>query len=590
MSFLTQEMESAGYPVQLSGDKRRERPEDESEAPLAFPLGVTGTQMQHAMSGALAGMAAVDAYNETVEELEAISYGYKPGEASTCSPKGKVEGQNWCVTWWLPFKGTLDEDGFCRGLLDALQSVVDKFSALPDCRGGAQLELSSKNKERYALGSPFQVHVQMWVSFRENKVLGDKGKSTGVHQFLPHGSWRKMRGSINHNKAYCSKESDRLPGTEYVTWGPLVKPGDDRVPPQHRLLTDAVTDPSEPVNAAVSAARAVKKQRPEGVMMRMSAAIEELWTKWKFTPGGSDKVLKGLLQDVEFRAAFLRNSQNTLQTIKAMEPKWTPPPPGPMRSWQRGLYNYLMSKPDDRTIVWICDPVGNAGKSRFMQMYLALQQDALCAPSSLNEKDFALAFNNHRVVFFDITREKGLAMKDIKDVWSIAENLKSGAMFSAKYNSTDKVFPPPHVVFFSNGWPEPGKWSVDRIYAYHIDNVQCKSNRLHKPGDVCYSCSGDMMPVADTMSSALPLKHILKVQFALGGGVTTEEDEYPDLEMIPYTSSDVNPPVGAYIAHGGCGGAAGGVAGGAGAVLPTSVPSAVFPASASSLPESSIEL
>lgn len=73
----------------------------------------------------------------------------------------------------------------------------------------------------------------------------------------------------------------------------------------------------------------------------------------------------------------------------------------------------------------------------------------------------AYAYNGEPMVFFDVTRTQAEHMDHL---YQFAEQLKNGIIFSSKYESGTKCFDPPHVVFFANQGPHPGKWSADRCH------------------------------------------------------------------------------------------------------------------------------
>lgn len=118
--------------------------------------------------------------------------------------------------------------------------------------------------------------------------------------------------------------------------------------------------------------------------------------------------------------------------------------------WQHWLARYLCEKPrEDRKVIQVLDDVGMSGKSRFIEEYLiAHPNDAQdITPGKLADMAEALDVTKMKVLFIDITRTKN---EFVSYVYDFVENLKSGKMFSPKYGSEMKRFPPPHVVIFSN--------------------------------------------------------------------------------------------------------------------------------------------
>ncbi|KAK7505378.1 hypothetical protein BaRGS_00003540 [Batillaria attramentaria] len=71
--------------------------------------------------------------------------------------------------------------------------------------------------------------------------------------------------------------------------------------------------------------------------------------------------------------------------------------------------------------------------------------------------DVKHAYTGQRVVIFDLARSQEDHIN-----YEIIESIKNGVMFSSKYESQMKIFPPPHVVIFANFPPNLRKLSQDR--------------------------------------------------------------------------------------------------------------------------------
>lgn len=127
------------------------------------------------------------------------------------------------------------------------------------------------------------------------------------------------------------------------------------------------------------------------------------------------------------------------------------------RPWQATVLTLVSSPADDRSVIWVYDPEGKAGKSR-LAYHLCCQHSAVILEGKL--ADMCYAYNKEPIAVFDISR----AAADHSDhLYSMAEKLKNGFFLSTKYESRTKYFKPPHVVFFANKKPDEGKWSKDRV-------------------------------------------------------------------------------------------------------------------------------
>lgn len=128
------------------------------------------------------------------------------------------------------------------------------------------------------------------------------------------------------------------------------------------------------------------------------------------------------------------------------------------RKWQKKLMKILDEEPDDRSIIWIYDKTGGAGKT-YLTRYLAHNKDAfVCTPSK--GQDIFYAYNNQKIIIYDIPR----CIDEQYVNWGTLEKLKDGIVFSGKYNSTTKFRKGNcHLVVFSNHKPPEDKFSKDRI-------------------------------------------------------------------------------------------------------------------------------
>lgn len=126
----------------------------------------------------------------------------------------------------------------------------------------------------------------------------------------------------------------------------------------------------------------------------------------------------------------------------------------PRDGWQRRLFDDLSSAPDTRKIIWIHDEVGNSGKSYFATHYNDKPSYYITGGKS---SDIFYGYKYESVVFFDLARMK----QDIVQ-YDVMENFKNGQFYSTKYESKTVKFNVPHVVVFSNFYPDTTKLSADR--------------------------------------------------------------------------------------------------------------------------------
>jgi len=141
----------------------------------------------------------------------------------------------------------------------------------------------------------------------------------------------------------------------------------------------------------------------------------------------------------------------------------------PLRIWQQGLSEDLNRAPDDRTVTFVVDLVGNSGKTWFCHYYASLHDNVqVLSPGKKADMVYALD-TTVRVLFMDCPRSK---QGDILQ-YDFLEEVKNGYIFSQKYESRIKKLGKVHVCVMLNEMPDKGKLSQDR---YKIIEVTQNNN------------------------------------------------------------------------------------------------------------------
>lgn len=132
---------------------------------------------------------------------------------------------------------------------------------------------------------------------------------------------------------------------------------------------------------------------------------------------------------------------------------------GTPRPWQQELGERLEGPADDRTIIFVIDPVGGCGKSWFIRWWLSNHSESSQRLSIGKRDDLAYAIDESKEHFlFDVPRSQFEFVQ-----YSVLEQLKDRMVFSPKYNSRNKILAKtPHVVVFGNEEPNRNKLSIDR--------------------------------------------------------------------------------------------------------------------------------
>lgn len=136
-----------------------------------------------------------------------------------------------------------------------------------------------------------------------------------------------------------------------------------------------------------------------------------------------------------------------------------------LRDWQQQLKDILDGEAENRSIVFVVDLNGNAGKTYFCHWY-EKESEKRCQIIPPGKKaDMAYMLNDRpEVLFFDCPRSKQGEFVQ----YDFLEECKNGYVFSGKYESRVIRFKSPHIVVFMNEEPDMTKLSADRYNIIRI--------------------------------------------------------------------------------------------------------------------------
>lgn len=126
--------------------------------------------------------------------------------------------------------------------------------------------------------------------------------------------------------------------------------------------------------------------------------------------------------------------------------------------WQQDIVNECEKEPDDRTINWIWEDIGNVGKSALVK-YLCIHCNAFLISGKSADIKYQIASAEFPpdVIVYDIPRTaKGYIN------YTALEEVKNGVFCSSKYESKMCIIPTPHVFCFANFAPDLSVMSKDR--------------------------------------------------------------------------------------------------------------------------------
>lgn len=135
-----------------------------------------------------------------------------------------------------------------------------------------------------------------------------------------------------------------------------------------------------------------------------------------------------------------------------------------LRPWQKELEEMLKEEADDRSVVFVIDPVGNSGKTWFSSRYFTMNSNDTFYLSPTKKNDMTnLLPSKLRVLFIDCTRQRMRDADTMGYLYSFMEEVKNGFVTSGKYEGAVKIFSDPiHIVMLMNEEPDFQAMSADR--------------------------------------------------------------------------------------------------------------------------------
>lgn len=181
---------------------------------------------------------------------------------------------------------------------------------------------------------------------------------------------------------------------------------------------------------------------------------------------------KRIKSSIDYCSKFKTRTGKCYTNMEGVEPLVDPMVGKTYRKWQIDLERILSEPPDDRTIYWIYEPKGGAGKTTWMKS-MCIRHNALvlegkpadikCGIQKWKERG-----RPTRLLFFSFVRDTN--WKRFK--FPAMEASKDGIFFSGKYESDMALYNNPHVVCFANVPPRREGLSLDRWKIYEIINEE----------------------------------------------------------------------------------------------------------------------
>ena len=134
----------------------------------------------------------------------------------------------------------------------------------------------------------------------------------------------------------------------------------------------------------------------------------------------------------------------------------------PLNDWQQLIFQKLQREPDDRSVMFLVDKKGGAGKTHFAKWYCKHYNAQVLTSGKFADMAYALNMDN-RVLFINCTRQQQEFLS-----YSFLEAIKDQTVFSTKYESRVKNIPKCHLVVMMNEDPDRTLLSEDRYNVIHL--------------------------------------------------------------------------------------------------------------------------
>lgn len=131
-----------------------------------------------------------------------------------------------------------------------------------------------------------------------------------------------------------------------------------------------------------------------------------------------------------------------------------------LRPWQAEIATMLREEPDDRSVYWFWESVGNVGKTAFAK-WIAVNFNALILSGKCADMKYAVAQYVRKrplkvaVICLARANEEFVSYEAL-------EVIKDGMFFSGKYEADMVLYNSPHVIVFANFAPKMEMLSSDR--------------------------------------------------------------------------------------------------------------------------------
>jgi hypothetical protein len=135
--------------------------------------------------------------------------------------------------------------------------------------------------------------------------------------------------------------------------------------------------------------------------------------------------------------------------------------------WEYKLKEIIENDSDPHSIHWLCDPVGETGKTVNAKDLYFNHNAYYCTGGKA--ADIAHAYNYEPIVVFNLVAS--VDETTMTYLYKVLEEFKDGIFSSGKYMSITKAFDILKVIVFSNMSPDKSKMKKNRLIVHNIASI-----------------------------------------------------------------------------------------------------------------------
>jgi len=136
----------------------------------------------------------------------------------------------------------------------------------------------------------------------------------------------------------------------------------------------------------------------------------------------------------------------------------------PSQPWETTLKSIIEHPVDTRSIHWFVDTIGETGKTVNAKNLYFNHNAFYCTGGKA--QDIFHSYDNQPIVLFNLVASSCTDTQTY--LYKVLEEFKDGIFTSGKYQSCCKAFKIPHVIVFSNEFPDESRMKKSRIITHNI--------------------------------------------------------------------------------------------------------------------------